>query len=219
MNLRKFKLSEAGHMFTHYERGATTYSNSDVDTERSHLNKNYGPVRTDDDGNIVSQMDYLKYNLNTIDHVKRKDLVVMGNWIIDAPSNLPDRLHDRFFELSYDFMIDRYGRQSGFENPEDICISAYRHRDEHTDHMHFSMMPIKADENGHQRFIGKEVFNRDDLKTAHQDLQKYLADNGIKCSILNGKTKRDRNGRALSMREFKAEMKKERERSKERRRW
>ena len=149
-----------------------------------------------------TQMEYLQQMLKDIDHSKRKDLVCMASLIVDAPASLSEEFHDRFFDLSYNFLVDRYGGIAGFKNKEDVVISCYRHRDESTDHIHFAFCPI-LNEDDHQRFCAKEVISREDLRTLHQDLDRYLKENGLRCEILNGKTQRDSTGRALSVREMK----------------
>ncbi len=193
-NIRKFCWADSAHMFTHYRRGARNYGNSDVDTTRSHLNYNVGPDRP--------QSDHLLDLLDEVKHSNRKDLVVMCDWVINAPSDLSEEMYDDFFHLCYQFCVDRYGSQSGLPLNEDVVLSSYVHLDETTPHMHFCFAPIKEID-GEPKFLAKEVVSVQELRTFHQDLQNYLRDNGCRCSILNGKTKRDAYGRALSVKELK----------------
>ncbi len=128
MNVAKFKLSDCGHVCAHYERSVATghYSNKDIDESKIDQDYNLGPERN------IKQTEYINKMLSEVDHVKRKDLVVMASVVLDAPSTLPQEHHERFFNLSYQFLIDRYGRdkegKSILSNPEDICISCYRHQ-------------------------------------------------------------------------------------------
>ncbi len=200
MNVAKFTLKACGHVTVHFERGVTPghYSNSDIDEDKTEQNYNLAPNREN------GQVGYIKELLDRIDHANRKDLVVMCSVVVDAPRNLPADMHDKFFEETYKFLVNRYGTIAGFENREDVVVSCYRHLDETTDHIHFAFCPIKMDGNGHQRFVAKEVICREDLKTLHQDLSKYLEERGCRADIINGRTQKDAYGRALSVREMKS---------------
>ena len=200
-HMRKFNMSESVHLCKHYERSANinNYGNSDVDVERSNENYNLGPDRE-------SQVGYIRQQLDFIQHVNRKDLVVMGDLIITCPVNLPEAYRLRFFEESYNFGVDRYGFISGLG--EDVVISAYVHMDEAQPHMHFAFLTVKAerDDEGNvisQRFCAKEIINRQDLRTLHRDLQAWMDEKGIPAKVMNGNTKFDSNGKALSVKELK----------------
>lgn len=95
---------------------------------------------------------------------------------------------------------------------KDVCISAYIHHSETTDHIHFAFLPV-IDRNGKKNFCAKEVIGRSDLKTFHEDLANYLEKKGIckRSDILNGATIRDSSGRALSVNELKKKGSRERE--------
>ena len=196
-------MNDCGHVCAHYERSVKKghYSNKDIDENKIHLDYNIGPERS------ISQTNYIRENLKKIAHAKRKDLVVMATIVLDAPKNLPYEMHERFFELSYKFLIERYGTDNEgtplLGKAEDICISCYRHQSEKTDHIHFAMLPINKTESGELRFQAREKFNREDLQTLHQDLDAYLKGNNIRADIINGKTQRDAYGRALSVKELK----------------
>ncbi len=199
-HVAKFSASACGHVCAHYERNVKSghYSNKNIDESRTEMNYNLGPDRE------KGQTEYIRGLLDEIDHVKRKDLVCMCSIVVDAPRTLSDDMHTRFFELTYDFLLDRYGTKSGFINKDDIVVSCFRHMDEATDHIHFAFVPIIMDSNGHQRICAKEVVCRSDLKTLHQDLSCYLAEHGCRADIINGNTQRDAFGRALSVRELKS---------------
>ncbi len=198
MHVRKFDWSEAPHMVTHYERGAFTYSNSEIQSEYTELNYNIAPER-------FGQCDYIRRMLDNIDHVKRKDLIVMADWVVQVPYDLDPELYDKFFRLTYEFFNARYGKKAGFEgHEEDICISCYAHLDEKTPHIHYSFLPIYFDDKQNKsRFLAKKVIDQNELKTVHTDLQAYVNDNGCRCTLLTGATKRDSSGRALSVAELK----------------
>lgn len=193
-HVRKCTLAESGHLCTHYARGATVYSNSEVDAERTSSNYNLGPERD------MRDIDYIRSKLDAIKHSSRKDLVVMADWIITAPQELGSNELEGFFKATYDFMVDRYGSISGLG--EDVCISSYVHMDETTPHMHFAMIPV-VEKHSEKRFCAKEVICRADLKSFHGDLQKHLDERGISVVIQNGNTTFDANGKALSVKALK----------------
>ena len=199
MNIKKFSLKDCGHVCAHYERSVPKghYSNTDIDESKTYQNYNLGPERAE------GQVNYIKRLLSQVSHAKRKDLVCMCSVVVNAPTTLAANMHEKFFDLSYDFLVERYGTISGFDNKEDIVVSCYRHMDETTDHIHFAFCPIKMDSNGHQRFIAKEVICRNDLRTLHQDLSSYLSEHGCRADVINGKTQKDTFGRALSVSELK----------------
>ena len=199
-NIAKFTLKACGHVCAHFERSVVHghYSNKDIDESKTQYNVNLAPERPG------GQINYIRNLLSQVSHAKRKDLVCMCSVVVNAPSTLPVNMHDRFFRLTYDFLVDRYGSIAGFEIKEDIVVSCYRHIDESSDHIHFAFCPIKIDQTGRQRFIAKEVVCRNDLRTLHQDLSNYLSEHGCRADVINGKTQKDAFGRALSVREMKS---------------
>lgn len=199
-NMKKYSdMRDIGHLCAHYERSVPEghYSNPNICEEKIKDDYNLAPDRG-------KQTDYIKFKINEITGGKklRKDAVRMVCWIVNAPDNLPEEKKSVFFEETYKFLVNRYGKKSGMG--EDICISAYVHKSETTDHIHFAFLPI-IEKNGRKRFCAKDCVNRDDLISFHADLGSYLEKCGIckKTDILNGKTKRDSSGRALSVRELK----------------
>lgn len=209
-NIRKFSDMRAiGHLCKHYERGVADghYSNTDIDENRTSENYNLAPDRG-------KQTDYIKQKITTImdGRTLRKDAVRMCCCVVNAPKGMSRDEQTRFFQETYKFLVYRYGRKSGLG--EDIVVSAYVHNDESESHLHFAFMPI-IEKNGIKTFCAKEVIGRNDLKTLHEDLGDYLESHGVckKKDILNGNTKRDSSGRALSVKELK---KRSRERDRDR---
>lgn len=201
-HMRKCNMSEAVHLCKHYERNSLiqSYSNSDVDMAKSDANYNLAPERE-------SQTEYIRQKLSEIDHANRKDLVVMADLIITAPSDLKIEYQEIFFKEAYQFCVDRYGSKSSLG--EDVVVSSYVHMDETTPHMHFAFLPVKASfdkttgEMTSQRFCGKEVICRQDLRTLHKDMQQWMNDKSIPARVINGNTVFDSNGRSLSVKELK----------------
>lgn len=209
-NVKKFSnMKDIGHLCAHYERSVAKghYGNPDIDEERlEEDNTNLAPNRG-------KQTYYIKQQIEEImvGRTLRKDAVRMCCWVVDAPKRLPEEKKEAFFQTVYDFLIDRYGRKSGMG--EDVCVSAYIHKSETTDHIHFAFLPV-VERNGKKSFCAKEAVGREDLKTFHEDLAKKLEEKGIcqKSDILNGATQRDSSGRALSVKQLKRNRAMERER-------
>ena len=210
-NMKKFSdMKDIGHLCSHYERSVAKghYGNPDIDEDKlEEDHTNLAPDRG-------KQTDYIKAKIEEImdGRTLRKDAVRMCCWIVDAPANLPEDKKEKFFQTAYNFLIDRYGTKSGMG--EDVCISAYIHKSETTDHIHFAFLPV-VERNGQKSFCAKEAVGRDDLKTFHEDLARKMEEEGIckKSDILNGATQRDSFGRALSVRELKKNRTIERERT------
>lgn len=200
-NVKKFSdMRDIGHLCAHYERSVVKghYGNKDINEER------LGEDKTNLAPNRGKQTSYIKAKIEEImdGRTLRKDAVRMCCWVVDAPKGLPEEKKTVFFQATYDFLIDRYGTKSGMG--EDVCISAYIHKSETTPHLHFAFLPV-VERNGKKSFCAKEAVGREDLKTFHEDLAKKLEEEGIcqRSDILNGKTQRDANGRALSVKELK----------------
>lgn len=195
-HIRKCTWDESVHLTRHYERNENIkhYGNSEIDIEKSEYNYNLAPERE------LTQTDFIRDKLENIHHAKRKDLIVMVDLIITCPQNLTDAEARDFFKCTYDFCVDRYGRKSGLG--EDCIISSYVHLDETTPHMHVAFLPI-IETNGAKRFCSKEMINRKELQTLHKDMQSWLNERNVKGSVINGNTKFDSSGRALSVKELK----------------
>lgn len=196
-------MEDIGHLCAHYERSVPSnhYGNKDIDIEKIKEDYNLAPDRG-------SQTAYINEKINAICKGKklRKDAVRMACWIVNAPVNLPEEKKESFFKNTYCFLIDRYGKKSGMG--EDVCISAYVHKSETTDHIHFAFLPV-IEKNGTQRFCAKDCIDRQDLSSFHSDLGIFLEKSGIckKSDICNYKTKRDSSGKVLSVCELKKERK------------
>lgn len=177
-HVAKYPASASGHMFNHYgrsedmERSAYVIrGNEKINPERTHLNYNLAP----DHG--MSQLDFIHQRMSEIRCLKRADVNIMCDWVVTLPKVVPlegriqtigkDDLSRLFFERTYRFMANRYGEQN--------VVSAYVHRDETTDHMHFAFVPVTKDKKrGGEKLSAKEVITRVDLQTFHTDLEQYL---------------------------------------------
>lgn len=201
-NMQKYSdMRKIGHLCAHYERSVAPghYSNKEIDQARIEEDRvNLAPVR---DG---GQTAYIKQQISAVmgERTLRKDAVRMCCWVVTIPKDFPKEKEPIFFQAAYDFLVDRYGAKSGMG--EDCVISAYVHNSETRPHMHFAFLPV-VERKESKTFCAKEAVNRTDLTTFHRDLAEYMDANGIcpKSDILNGKTKRDDTGRALTVKQLK----------------
>lgn len=177
-HLMKHTKAACGHMFAHYDRKADHISNDSVDSSRTHLNYNLAA-----DTQPLDQGEFVRKRCSEVKLQNRKDVNVMCSWVLTMPKDLPEDKQQEFFQSSFDFLRDRYGKAN--------VVSAYVHMDEQTPHMHFAFVPVTEDKKkGGFKVSAKEVVNRRDLQTFHNDLQEHLRqDLGFNVSILNEATR------------------------------
>ena len=185
-HMMKFTRASCGHMFAHFDRRAGHISNENLNRERTHFNYNLAIHQT------MEQGEFVRKRCAEVHCQNRKDVNVMVSWVVTAPKDLPEQEHKAFFQASYDFLQQRYGREN--------VVSAYVHMDEVTPHMHFAFVPVKhgfkQDKKNpdisieYYKVSAKEVVNRYDLQSFHENLQCFLEKRlGHEVSILNGATK------------------------------
>src|SRR5699024_6843961 len=127
--------------------------------------KNYDLVNN---GNI----DYNERVKKIIDSQKtstrktRKDAVLVNELLITSDKDFFDKLDEdekkRFFEMSHEFFVKRYGEQN--------IAYATVHNDEKTPHMHLGVVPMKDG-----RLQSKNVFNRTELRYIQEMFPKYMS--------------------------------------------
>lgn len=179
--LEKYTRGALGHMTKHYERAKDEngdyikFGNTSIDINRTPLNYNLAPEQ--------NQYKFIKERCEELKCLNRKDVNVMCDWVVTKPKDLPEEYQAEFFRKTYDFLKNRYG--------ENNVVSAYVHMDEVTPHIHFSYVPVVYDkEKAKYKISAKECNNRLDLKTFHQDLDKYLEQSmGFKVNVLNEATR------------------------------
>src|SRR5699024_3405673 len=92
------------------------------------------------------------------------------DWIVTLPEELngaPEGSQKQFFEETYDFLSERNG--------EENVLAGVVHNDETTPHMHFAFMPVTYDDKrASEKVSAKDVLNRNELKSFHQDLDNHL---------------------------------------------
>ncbi|MGG3116196.1 MobV family relaxase, partial [Bacillus paranthracis] len=137
------------------------------------------------EGDTLSRMND---RLNEVHCLNRKDVKVCADWVVTLPESLKDtseKEQREFFEKTYEFLANRYGGEKN-------VLSANVHNDETRPHMHFAFIPVVWDKKKlREKVSAKEVLTRKELKTFHQDLDKFLKKEIpyiYKEGILNDKT-------------------------------
>lgn len=165
-HLKKFDRNATGHLAAHFERkqnidgNYVKFGNQNIDLNKTHLNYNLAPNRSD-------QIEFIKNRCNEVKCLNRKDVKVMCSWVITKPQGIKESEEELFFKESYRFLENRYGKEN--------VISSYVHKDEITPHMHFAFVPVVYDKKKEiYKVSAKEKITRNDLKTFHKDLEKHL---------------------------------------------
>lgn len=180
-HVQKYTKGNVQGLSNHWDRKTENHSNPDIDNERSDLNYDL----CEKEGDTLSRM---QDRLSEVHSLNRADLKVCADWVVTLPENLKgdsEKEQRQFFEKTYEFLTDRYGGEKN-------VLSANVHNDETTPHMHFAFMPVVFDEKKQREKVSaKEVLTRKDLKTFHQDLDKFLKQeipHIYKGGVLNDKT-------------------------------
>ena len=179
----KHTRAASGHMFRHYERATdengeyVKFGNQNIDTNFSGSNINFAPKRD------ISQGEFVRQRCAEVRMQNRKDVNVMCSWVVTLPDKINTDETLKFFGYVYGFLADRYGREN--------VVSAYVHRDESKDHMHFAFVPVVEDKKrGGYKVSAKEAIDRKELQTFHKDLDIYMTKIfGRDIGILNEATK------------------------------
>ncbi len=160
-HFEKYTAGAIGHMLAHYDRTHSS-STSKIDESKTFLNYNLAAK-----DQPLSQLDFIHKRLSEIKVLKRKDVNVMCDWIVTAPQELAKDELPLFFEETYNFLNDRYGKEN--------VISAYVHLDETTPHIHYAFVPVVMDKKKNiPKLSAKERVPVRELKTFHPDLTKYM---------------------------------------------
>ena len=189
----KYASAAVGHLAAHYERRKdgkgeyVKFGNQDIDLQRTHLNYNLAPQRK------IGQREFIRQRLSEVPHAKRKDLIVMCDWVVTLPKEIKsmtdrelppiDDVSRIFFDRTYHFLTDRYG--------EENTASSYVHLDEVSRHMHYSFVPVVEDKkNGGWKISAKDLISRKELRAFHTELERYLDSFGdIHFGVINEATK------------------------------
>ena len=154
-HVMKFTKASCGHMFAHFDRKAEHISNENLDRRKDTPQLQSRHPSDDGSGRVCTQ------ECAEVHCQNRKDVNVMATWVVTVPKDLPEQEHKAFFQASYDFLQQRYGREN--------VVSAYVHMDEVTPHMHFAFVlkhGFKEDKKNpdisteYRKVSAKEVLNR-----------------------------------------------------------
>ena len=190
MNFEKFSKGQVA-LLRHIERKNSLYTNENVDLSLSDRNIQFSPQRS------ISAVKYWHDILREI-HVTRRSgknaTVDLAGFTISLPAELRDAPIDEqryFFQKSYDFIKERY-----YDGDDRFIISAQAHYDEVTKdgectpHIHVMVVPsVRSD-----RYVEgwkcscKEFCTREDLRSWHDDFQKYIDAAGIDARVKTGTT-------------------------------
>lgn len=189
-NFSKYTRPGTPNLFAHYDRNLSNNSNKDIDSSRTHLN--YNLAQTGNQNELLSE------RLSQVKCLKRKDVNVLGSWVVTLPKDYQGE-EKAFFKATYDFLETKYGKKN--------VISAYVHKDEKQPHLHFAFVPVVLDKNKNiEKVSAKECVTKLDLISFHTDLQNYLEKTlGQEVHILNGATVEGN----LTVRELKIQAKEE----------
>lgn len=205
-HLEKYTRVQLPHLLKHDERARDEngeyirFGNKSIDTSRTHLNYNLHERKdglSDYDFIVQQGKKYLAKNV-----VNRKDVNWVGSWIVTLPTMLVEadpRVQRRFFEETTRFIENRYGY--------DNIVGAYVHNDETTPHMHIKVLPIFYDEKkGKKRMSAKDVFNPDELRGFHKELEAHMAKVfGRDVGILKNQVNKDSKASKRTIAELKQE--------------
>ena len=168
-HVAKFSQSALGHMNNHYERisdDCVRRGNTNIDSTRTHMNYNLAA-----DMQPKSGTEFIAERLGNVRVQNRADVIKMADWVVTQPKTLPPERSREFFQHTFQFLSERYGRNN--------VVSAHVHMDETTPHLHFAFVPVtkntgKSAGKFPEKLCARQVLTRHDLQTFHTDLQKYL---------------------------------------------
>lgn len=200
-SVKKFTESAVVNQLRHIERTIAHPENMDIEKDRTVQNYSLLPQRG------ISSYEYYRQRKSELYCYNRADVKVMAGWIVTAPKDLPMSEMEKFFNVTYEFLSERYGEKN--------CVQAVVHNDEGGQpHIHFLFIPAAADKkHGGEKICANDVLNKAELRNFHSALQKYLLDHGVQANILTGITKAQGGNRTV--RELKQENTKNRWHSRE----
>ena len=166
-NAAKFTKASCGHMFAHYERKKDEngeyikFGNQNIDPNKSHLNYNLAVHQQERQGDFVRQ------RCSEVHCLNRKDVNVMCSWIVTQPHDFPSEQSKEFFEQTYKFLENRYGKEN--------VVSAYVHMDEVSPHLHFAFVPVVEDKKKERLTVSaKNCIDKKELLVFHKELSSAL---------------------------------------------
>lgn len=181
-HFEKYKLRAAGHLLDHYARSEATKSRENVHAEKTPENyalsihdKRIGKVSPDafTDEVCAAIVDSEFTHEETTGRKVRSDAVRMASWVVTLPEDCPQEMAGKFFAQTVAFMRARYGAQA--------VKGGYVHMDETTPHMHVPMVPLTHE----GKLKIRDLVDREDLRSFHDDWQTYLQDKGVPGTVVD----------------------------------
>lgn len=180
MHIMKMNASQIGQVMKHIDRPAErNYSNENIDKNKSH--KNYTLI---DRGGT----EYINNRIEQVKHLNRSDVVKLVGVVVTLPQDYRGN-EKEFFKATTQSFAERYGKEN--------IVYAKVHKDEKTPHLHLGVIPIVKDKDGREKLCCKELFDKNELKRLHPEIEKAINKRLPEpVRLLNGETKRDHEGRA-----------------------
>ena len=187
MHIEKYNRSAVGHMIEHYERNPRIYKT------QKHINSKLTKLNYTLGNDELKGMAKYKKILETpgLKVMNRADV----NTIIDIVLTLskaecfPQERYKEFFEVGYNFLMEKFGYVDNQENPINRLVGAYIHCDEAQYHMHFCIASVVETKKG-LRMNASKIVTRNMLRTLHKEASDYFYDYfGFDVGIINGATK------------------------------
>lgn len=164
IHAENYKKGSVGALEHHNLRENESYSNKDIDPERTKYNvvlKQPAASQYQDTKNIIDKA------VNQV----RSTSIWQSEFIVSSDkeffSNLSQEEQNRFFAEAYSYLSNEFGAQN--------VTCAVVHYDETTPHMHFDFVPMTED----SRLSRKEVMTRERLLKIQDGLPKYLKEKGF----------------------------------------
>ncbi len=170
-HVQKFSSGSAARILGHCDRelsedGQCLKYRTGSEIDRSRTGENFSLLPTSG----LTSAEKLSKRLSEVYVHKRKDVNVMCDWVVTLPQELSDddKMLRRFFSETVSFLLQRYG--------EENAISINVHMDESQPHLHFCFVPVVYDTKKERyKVSAKELLNKRELQSFHDDLGAYLA--------------------------------------------
>ena len=163
--MAKVKKNDIRGYQIHNLRELKSNTNPDIDSTRSHLNKDF---INDQPINFKKKWEERIEEGYTLKRAIRDDATRYNEFIIGSDKEFFDKLDqaekDRFFKTATDFFTDRYGKEN--------VLYSIAHYDELRGagaHAHVAVVPLRDG-----KLTGKEVFDRKELRYLQEELPKAL---------------------------------------------
>src|SRR5699024_8454225 len=165
--MQKVKSAGLKGMQFHNQRERKRRTNDDIDHERTR--ENYD-LKNDKNIDYNERVKEIIESQKTDTRKKRKDAVLVNEWLITSEQDYTDQLNRReqkqIFEDIYKLFSERYGKQN--------IAYATVHNDEQTPHMHLGVVPMRDG-----KLQGKNVFNRQELLWLQDKFPEHMKKQGF----------------------------------------